>query len=205
MDGVSLQQRDIDRPSVWVAAAVQSVGFVALLWVLEIVDVASGNRLDDLGIQPRSDEGLIGVLLAPVLHYGWGHLISNSVPALVLLFLVLVSGIGRGIAATAIIWVVGGLGVWLTAPANSITIGTSILIFGWLVYLMIRGIWSRSAGEIILGMVLFFLYGGLLLGVLPGQPGISWQGHLFGAIGGALAAALLSDPRRARSRDRYVV
>ncbi|GAA4673200.1 rhomboid family intramembrane serine protease [Nocardioides nanhaiensis] len=205
MDGVSLQQRDIDRPSVWVAAAVQSVGFVALLWVLEIVDVASGNSLDELGIRPRSDEGLVGVLLAPVLHYGWGHLISNSVPALILLFLVLVSGIGRGLAATAIIWLVGGLGVWLTAPANSVTIGTSILIFGWLVYLMIRGIWSRSAGEIILGMVLFFLYGGLLLGVLPGQPGISWQGHLFGAIGGGLAAALLSDPRRARSRDRYVV
>ncbi|WP_345262820.1 rhomboid family intramembrane serine protease [Nocardioides nanhaiensis] len=202
---MSLQQRDIDRPSVWVAAAVQSVGFVALLWVLEIVDVASGNSLDELGIRPRSDEGLVGVLLAPVLHYGWGHLISNSVPALILLFLVLVSGIGRGLAATAIIWLVGGLGVWLTAPANSVTIGTSILIFGWLVYLMIRGIWSRSAGEIILGMVLFFLYGGLLLGVLPGQPGISWQGHLFGAIGGGLAAALLSDPRRARSRDRYVV
>lgn len=202
---MSLQQRDIDRPSVWVAAAVQSVGFVALLWVLEVVDVASGNRLDELGIRPRDDEGLVGVLLAPVLHYGWSHLISNSVPALILLFLVLVSGIGRGLAATAVIWVVGGLGVWLTAPADSVTIGTSILIFGWLVYLMIRGIWSRSAGEIILGMVLFFLYGGLLLGVLPGQPGISWQGHLFGAIGGGLAAALLSDPRRSRSRERYVV
>lgn len=202
---MSLQQRDIDRPSVWVSAAVQSVGFVALLWVLEVVDVASNNSLDQYGIRPRDDEGLLGILLAPLLHGDWAHLIGNSVPALVLLFLVLVSGIGRGLAATAIIWLVGGLGVWLTAPANSITIGASILIFGWLVYLMIRGIWSRSAGEIILGMVLFFLYGGLLLGVLPGQPGISWQGHLFGAIGGGIAAALLSEPRRARARDRYVV
>ena len=202
---MSLHQRDIDKPSVWVSAAVQSVGFVALLWILEIVDVASNNSLDQYGIQPRSDEGLLGILAAPLLHGDWAHLIGNSVPALILLFLVLVSGIGRGLAATAIIWLVGGIGVWLTAPANSITIGASILIFGWLVYLMIRGIWSRSAGEIILGMVLFFLYGGLLLGVLPGQPGISWQGHLFGAIGGGIAAALLSEPRRSRARDRYVV
>lgn len=202
---MSLQQRDIDKPSVWVIAAVQSVAFVALLWILEIVDVASNNSLDQYGIQPRSDEGLLGILAAPLLHGDWAHLMGNSVPALILLFLVLVSGIGRGLAATAIIWLVGGVGVWLTAPANSITIGASILIFGWLVYLMIRGIWSRSAGEIILGMVLFFLYGGLLLGVLPGQPGISWQGHLFGAIGGGIAAALLSEPRRSRSRDRYVV
>lgn len=202
---MSLQQRDIDKPSVWVSAAVQSVAFVALLWILEIVDVASNNSLDQYGIQPRSDEGLLGILAAPLLHGDWAHLMGNSVPALILLFLVLVSGIGRGLAATAIIWLVGGVGVWLTAPANSITIGASILIFGWLVYLMIRGIWSRSAGEIILGMVLFFLYGGLLLGVLPGQPGISWQGHLFGAIGGGIAAALLSEPRRSRSRDRYVV
>ena len=199
MDVVSLQQRPVDRPSVWVSAGVQSVGFVALLWVLEIVDATTNHRLDDLGITPRSDEGLLGILFAPVLHYGWGHLSANTVPALVLFFLVLVSGIGRGLAATAIIWLVGGFGVWLVSPANTVTIGASLLIFGWLVYLMVRGIFSRSAGEIILGMVLFFLYGGLLLGVLPGQPGISWQGHLFGAVGGGLAAVWLNEPKRRRS------
>jgi membrane associated rhomboid family serine protease len=114
------------------------------------------------------------------------------------MFLVLVSGIGRGLAATGIIWVVAGVGVWLVAPGNSVHLGASSLIFGWLIYLMVRGIFSRSAGEIILGLVLFFMYGGLLLGVLPGQPGISWQGHLFGSIGGALAAVFLSD-RKERS------
>jgi membrane associated rhomboid family serine protease len=188
----------VDEPSVWVRAATSTLAFVALLWVIEVVDAAADNRLDQYGVQPRSDEGLLGILFAPLLHGGWGHLSANTLPAVVLFFLVLVSGIARGLAATAVIWAVGGAGVWLVAPSHTVHLGASVLIFGWLVYLMVRGIFTRSAGEIILGMVLFFGYGGLLLGVLPGQPGISWQGHLFGAIGGALAAALLSD-RRERS------
>jgi membrane associated rhomboid family serine protease len=186
-------QRSVDRPSTWVLAALWSSGFVAALWVIEIVDAAMNNELDQYGVQPREDEGLLGILFAPVLHGGWGHLSANTVPALVLGFLVLVSGIGRGLQATGIIWLVGGLGVWVVAPSNTVHLGASVLIFGWLVYLMVRGIFTRKAGEIILGMVLFFMYGGLLLGVLPSQPGISWQGHLFGAIGGGLAAWLVSE------------
>ena len=187
-------QRDVDRPATWVQAAVVSIGFVVLLWVIEIVDTAMNNELDQYGVQPREAEGLLGILFAPVLHGGWDHLSANTLPALVLGFLVLFSGIVRGLEVTAVIWVVGGLGVWLVAPSDTVHLGASVLIFGWLVYLMVRGIFTRRAGEIILGMVLFFMYGGLLLGVLPGQPGISWQGHLFGAIGGALAAWLVSPP-----------
>ncbi len=188
----------MDEPSVWVLAGIYSFAFVALLWAVEIVDAASGNELDQFGVHPRTDEGLLGILFAPLLHGGWTHLEGNTLPALVLGFLVLVSGIGRGLAATAIIWLVGGAGVWLVAPGNTVHLGASVLIFGWLVYLLVRGIFSRSAGEIILGLVLFFMYGGLLLGVLPGQPGISWQGHLFGSLGGALAAVYVSE-RPARS------
>jgi membrane associated rhomboid family serine protease len=186
-------QRDIDRPATWVQAAVGSVVFVVVLWVIEIVDAAMGNDLDQYGVQPRESDGLLGILFAPLLHGGWDHLSANTIPALVLAFLVLVSGIARGLLVTAIIWLVGGIGVWLVAPSNTVHLGASVLIFGWLVYLMVRGIFTRRAGEIILGMVLFFMYGGLLLGVLPGQPGISWQGHLFGAIGGALAAWLVGE------------
>ncbi len=186
-------QRDVDRPATWVQAAVVSIGFVVLLWVIEIVDTAMNNELDQYGVQPREAEGLLGILFAPVLHGGWEHLSANTLPALVLGFLVLVSGIARGLEVTAVIWVVGGIGVWLVAPSDTVHLGASVLIFGWLVYLMVRGIFTRRAGEIILGMVLFFMYGGLLLGVLPGQPGISWQGHLFGAIGGALAAWLVTE------------
>jgi membrane associated rhomboid family serine protease len=186
-------QRDIDRPATWAQAAVGSVVFVVVLWVIEIVDAAMGNDLDQYGVQPRESDGLLGILFAPLLHGGWDHLSANTIPALVLAFLVLVSGIARGLLVTVVIWLVGGIGVWLVAPSNTVHLGASVLIFGWLVYLMIRGIFTRRAGEIILGMVLFFMYGGLLLGVLPGQPGISWQGHLFGAIGGALAAWLVGE------------
>ena len=191
--GVMSGYRDVDRPSTWVQAAVASGGFVVLLWVIEIIDAAMNHELDQYGVQPREGEGLLGIIFAPVLHGGWGHLSANTVPALVLGFLVLVSGIVRGLEATAVIWVVGGLGVWIIAPSNTVHLGASVLIFGWLVYLMVRGIFTRKVGEIILGMVLFFMYGGLLLGVLPSEPGISWQGHLFGAIGGGLAAWLVGE------------
>lgn len=186
-------QRSVDQPSTWARAALWSVGFVVLLWAIEIVDTAMDNELDQYGVQPRESDGLLGILFAPVLHGGWNHLSANTVPALVLGFLVLVSGIARGLEATGVIWLVGGLGVWVIAPTNTVHLGASVLIFGWLVYLMVRGIFTRRAGEIILGMVLFFMYGGLLLGVLPGQPGISWQGHLFGAVGGGLAAWLVGE------------
>ncbi|WP_193613451.1 rhomboid family intramembrane serine protease [Nocardioides lijunqiniae] len=187
-----------DTRSAWSQAAVGAGAFVVLLWALEIIDAAVGHRLDQFGVQPREGDGLLGILFAPVLHAGWGHLAANTVPALVLLFLVLVSGVSRGLAVTAVIWVVGGVGVWLVAPSGTTHLGASVLIFGWLVYLMLRGFFTGRVREIALGILLFVLYGGLLLGVLPGQEGISWQGHLFGAAGGALAAYALSE-RRERS------
>ncbi|MDN4162502.1 rhomboid family intramembrane serine protease [Nocardioides abyssi] len=185
---MSQRSRD-DVGGTWARAAVLSIGFVALLWAIEVLDAVWSRDLDAYGVRPRDQDGLLGVVLAPVLHAGWDHLSGNTVPVLVLAFLVLVGGTGRGLAATAVIWLVGGFGVWLTAPTLSIHLGASVLVFGWLVYLIVRGAFTRSAGEIILGIVLFLAYGGLLLGVLPGQPGVSWQGHLFGAVGGALAAA----------------
>lgn len=181
--------------SVWTTAGAVTLGFVALLWLLEIVDASSGYDLDDDGVRPRSAVGLLGIAFAPLLHAGWAHLEANTVPALLLLFLVLLGGIGRGLAATAVIWVVSGIGVWLVAPSNTVTIGASGLIFGWLVYLVLRGFFTRRPGQILLGVVLFLVYGGLLWGVLPGQPGISWQGHFFGAVGGGLAAWLLAGRR----------
>ncbi|MXG89981.1 rhomboid family intramembrane serine protease [Nocardioides flavescens] len=200
-------QHPVDEPATWVRALVWITGFTGLLWVSETVDTLDDHRLDAYGISPRDGEGLLGIVFAPLLHANFAHLAANTVPVLVLGFLVLFSGIGRGLAVTAVIWVVAGVGVWLLAPSGTIHLGASSLVFGWLVYLLVRGFWSRRAGEIILGLTLFFLYGGLLLGVLPGQPGISWQGHLFGALGGLLAASTLSEHaverRRAHSDLRW--
>jgi len=184
------------REPAWKGAALVTGGFVALLWLLEIVDTAIGHPLDAYGIEPRSEDGLVGVVLAPTLHFGFDHLVSNTVPVLVLGFLTLATGLARGVAATAIIWVVGGLGVWLFAQPGSTHAGASVLIFGWIVYLIVRGFLNRRTSEILVGVAVFLLYSGALLGVLPGQPGVSWQGHLFGAIGGFIAARVLTTRRR---------
>lgn len=194
---MSLADRSRTSPQ-WVRAAMVIGGFVVLLYAIEFVDVLLSNRLDAEGVRPGITDGLTGVLFAPLLHAGWGHLIANTVPVLVLGFLVLLSGIGQALAVTAVVWLVGGLGVWVVAPPNTIHLGASILIFGWLVYLMLRGFFSRNAAQIAIGLIVLFLYGGLLFGVLPGQAGVSWQGHLFGAIGGGLAAWMFAGRPSAR-------
>jgi membrane associated rhomboid family serine protease len=178
-------------------AASTMVLFTALLWVLEFYDQLTGERLDQDGIVPRTESGLEGIVWAPLLHGGWAHLIGNTLPFLVLGFLALANGVGRFVLVTAIIWVLGGLGVWLTAPAGSVTIGMSGVIFGWLTYLLVRGFFARSGLQILLAVGLFLVWGGILLGVLPGQPGVSWQGHLFGALAGVLAAWVVARRRRA--------
>jgi membrane associated rhomboid family serine protease len=190
----------------WKVGGATVVSFVALLYVIEAIDTVTGGRLDDDGIRPWTLDGLWGILWAPLLHGGWPHLIANTVPALVLGFLVALAGMGRFIAATAIVWVLGGLGTWLIgnlgAPRyNGITvetnhIGASGLIFGWLTFLIVFGFFTRTVWEIVVGIVVFFFYGGVLLGVLPGTFGVSWQGHLCGALAGVFAAYVLSGPER---------
>ncbi len=175
------------RP-LWLAAAVVITGFVAALYLIEAVDTVVGNRLDLYGVIPREPEGFDGILFAPLLHYGWVHLLANTVPLLVLGYLILLSGIARWAAVTAVVWLVGGFGTWLTGADNSLHLGASVLVFGWMVYLLMRGIFTRRVGQVLIGVAVLFVYGGALLGVLPTQEGISWQGHLFGAIGGGLAA-----------------
>lgn len=182
----TLDQRP--RRSRPLVAAQVIAAFVALLYVVELVDTLDRNRLDGYGIRPREVDGLDGIVFAPLLHHGWGHLVANTVPLLVFGFLILLAGVARWAAVTAVVWLVGGVGTWLTGQPHSLHLGASVLAFGWLVYLLLRGIFARDASQIALGAILLFMYGGILYGVLPGQPGISWQGHLFGALGGALAA-----------------
>ena len=185
-------------------AAGTMLTFTAVLWVIEFYDQATGERLDGDGIVPRTPDGLEGVLWAPLLHGGWAHLIANTLPFLIFGFLVLANGIGRFVLVTAIIWVLGGLGVWLTAPDGTVTVGMSGVIFGWLTYLLVRGFFARSGMQIVLAVVVFLLWGGILLGVLPGQEGVSWQGHLFGALAGVFAAWLVARRPANRTAPRAV-
>lgn len=163
--------------------------FVAGLYVIETLDQLSGSRLQRAGgLEPRQTDDLDGILFAPLLHGPWTHLMANTVPLLVFGFLLLLAGVRRWLAVTAVVWLVGGVGVWLTGAAGTVHVGASVLVFGWLVYLLLRGFFSGHPGQLALGVLLLLLYGGVLWGVLPGQPGVSWQGHLFGAVGGGLAA-----------------
>ncbi len=174
-------------------AGALSGGFVATLWAIEGLDRVLPGDWESYGVQPHSARGLEGIVFAPLLHGGWDHLISNSFPLLILGFLLALSGFRTFFITTAIIWVVGGLGTWLIASSNSIHIGASGVVFGWLVFLIIRGVFARRLGQIVLGIAVFMAYGTVLLGVLPGDPSISWQGHLFGAFGGAIAAWFARD------------
>jgi membrane associated rhomboid family serine protease len=178
------------------------LAFTVLLWGIEAYDQVTGQWLDADGIVPRSVDGLDGVLWAPLLHGSWAHLIANTLPFLIFGFLVMAHGIGRFVVVTGVIWLVGGLGVWLTGAPGTVHIGMSGVIFGWLTYLLVRGFFARSGRQILLAVVLFFLWGSVLLGVLPGQPGVSWQGHLFGALAGVLAAWLVARPRTQRAALR---
>jgi membrane associated rhomboid family serine protease len=176
--------------------------FVCVLaaWSVELVDrVAYGGALERFGIHPRDLASLWGILLAPLLHVGWLHLIANTGPFLVLGWLVMLRKISDFVVVTALAVLIGGLGVWLVGAPNSIHVGASGLIFGYLGYLLARGYFERSLWAVLLGVAALVLYGGVLWGVLPGQPGISWEGHLFGFIGGVAAARLLvpSTPRPA--------
>lgn len=170
---------------------------VAVMWAVEIVDVVAGD-LDSAGIRPRDPEGLVGVALAPVLHGGFGHLIGNTVPFLVLGGLIALSGLARVATVTVVVALIGGLGTWLLAPAGTVHIGASGLVFGFAAYLIARAVFSRRALHLVAGVAVLLIYGGtLLIGFVP-TPGVSWQGHLFGAVGGVVAAWWLD--RRAHSR-----
>src|SRR6185437_409448 len=183
------------RPG-WVVGGVTIVTFVALLWVIELFDSLSNHRLDNNGIRPLETDGLMGIVFAPLLHANWDHLIANTVPALVLGFLMTLAGLSRFVFATALIWILGGFGTWLigdvgnTCGGSTNIIGASGLIFGWLTFLLVFGFFTRKIWQIVVGLVVLFFYGTVLFGALPvvGCTGISWQGHLCGAIAGVVAA-----------------
>ncbi len=172
--------------------AITLFGLLAAMWALEILDfLIPFWHLDHLGIIPRSSRGLLGIPAAPFLHGDFSHLAANSLPFLVLGGIVMLGERGLFWSVTVFVILLGGLGVWLTAPAGSVHLGASGLIFGYLGFLISRGMFERSPLWIAIGLVLLVAYGGMIFGVLPGRPGISWQGHLFGFLAGILAAWMM--------------
>jgi membrane associated rhomboid family serine protease len=166
-------------------------GIVAIAWGLEIADTLLFGFLDRFGIQPRSISGLSGIVTAPFLHLGFGHLVSNTLPFLILGGVVLIGGRSVFIRASVFIIAIGGMMLWTLGPKATNHLGASLLIFGYLGFLLARGIFERSGFWILVSVFTLILYGGMLGGVLPGQPGISWQGHLFGFVAGVISARVM--------------
>jgi len=167
-----------------------------MAWIVEIVDfLLPITSLDHYGILPRTKQGLAGIFLAPFLHGGFAHLISNSIPFLVLGGVVVFAGVRVFVEVSFFVILVGGFCVWLFAPAGTVHIGASGVIFGYLGFLLARGIFERSWKGFFISVITLIFYGGLLFGLLPGTPGVSWQGHLFGFIAGVISAWAMFPPR----------
>ncbi|NEQ26728.1 MAG: rhomboid family intramembrane serine protease, partial [Microcoleus sp. SIO2G3] len=157
-----------------------------------IIDqIALRHRLNRLGIRPRTQIGLRGILFAPLLHGTWRHLSANTMPFVVLGGFVLLRGLDEFAIVTATAWLISGLGVWLFASSDSLHIGMSGIIFGYFGFLLLRSYFEQDLTSAAIALIVVVLYGPIIWGVLPIRRGVSWQGHLFGLIGGGLAARYL--------------
>jgi membrane associated rhomboid family serine protease len=179
------------------------LAMVALLWSMELVDtLLLGQSLNQHGIHPRTLSGLRGVAWAPLLHADLGHLAANTLPLVVLGWLVLLRG-WRHFAVVSL-WtaIASGLGVWLVGSRSTVHLGASGVIFGYLGYLILRGYFDRRLISIAISLLVGILYGGLIWGVLPLDDDRSWEGHLLGFLSGALIARLLTGRRNGWSNSR---
>jgi membrane associated rhomboid family serine protease len=176
------------------------VAIVALMWFLEVINTIDHNSLDGDGIYPRNIGHLWGILTAPFLHVSFQHLIDNTIPFVFMGVIIALRGAAKLALVTVIVILVGGLGTWLIAPAHSITVGASGVVFGYAAYLFSRGVFNRSWLEVLTGVVVGVVWGGALLSSLVPHYGISWQGHACGAVGGVVAAWLLARPQATASK-----
>ncbi|MEV1167059.1 rhomboid family intramembrane serine protease [Nonomuraea sp. NPDC049784] len=176
------------------------VAMLAVMWVVEGVDFFLNGTLDrEFGIIGWEPDGLIGILFAPFLHGGFGHLMANSLPLLILGFLAGLRDLRKFLWASVLIILIGGFGTWLTSP-GVYTVGASGLVFGYFGFILARGLFDRRLLDIVIAVGVGIAYWGILAGLLPNQQGISWQGHLFGLIGGVVAGWVL---RRKREIPAY--
>lgn len=191
--------RPLSRAGALAGAAVVG-GLAGLLYLIQLVHLVVGFQLElFFGIRPRILESLPDILTAPLVHANWAHLWANTLPLLVFGYLAYLSGRRAFAVSVMLSWLCSGLLVWLVG--SGLTVGISGVIFGLFTFLLVRGFLNHSWRQILLAVVLFLGYGGILLGVLPimGRP-ISWQSHLGGAVGGVLAGVVTRERRSLQRR-----
>ena len=181
-----------------VSAFIVTFLLLGACWAVEVVNYADEGALTNrYGIQAHNSDAIWHIFTAPFLHANLDHIMANSVPLAILGFLAALRGVARFVTVSLIIMVASGLGVWFLSASGTVTVGASGLIFGYFGYLLARGFVERRVLDIVVGGLVAVVYGTMIFGALPGQPGISWQAHLFGLIGGVFAAWLA----RQRSSD----
>lgn len=169
------------------------VALLALMWAIQIIDAILPGSFTRFGLRSWDLASVPGLALGPLLHSGWPHLIGNTLPFLVLGCLVAVEGARAFWFVTLIVAVSGGVGTWFLNVPGTLTVGASVLVFGYFAYIVVRVFSPRPIAHRIayalIALIVIVLYGGsMLAGIVGVSAGISWQAHLFGAIGGAIAA-----------------
>jgi membrane associated rhomboid family serine protease len=167
-------------------------GTLAVFWAVFVVSSLFGGSLLSLGVIPRTTTGLRGILFAPFLHGSLSHIVANSIPFVALGWMVMLKDERHFLPVTLAGMLGSGLMAWLLGAPGTVHIGASGVIFGYLGYLMLTGWYTRSFGSILLSVIVTLVWGSLVFGMLPGAPGISWQAHVGGFLGGAFAARLIS-------------
>jgi membrane associated rhomboid family serine protease len=187
-------------PQSWTGALIFMGGFAALLWVVQFLNAADDYRLDRFGVRPRELDGLWGVVTMPFLHSSYGHLLSNTVPVVLVGWVVLLAGLSTWAVVTGLVVLGGGLLTWVAGPGDSLIVGASGLVFGWLGYLLARAYFSRRLKWIAVAVLVLVFFGTLLFGLFPTlNSDVSWQAHVCGFAAGIGAGALLH-PRGAQTR-----
>jgi membrane associated rhomboid family serine protease len=187
-------------PQSWSGALIVMSAVGALLWVVQVVNASDDYRLDRFGVRPRQVDGLWGVLTMPFLHSSYHHMLANTVPVVLIGWVVLLSGLRVWATVTALVVVGGGALTWLVGPGDTLIVGASGMVFGWLGYLLARAYFSRRLKWIVVAIVVLIFFGTLLFGLFPSiNSDVSWQAHVCGFAAGIGAGALLH-PRGGTTR-----
>jgi membrane associated rhomboid family serine protease len=188
----------------WQKAISIGIALLAILWSVFIIDsLFLGGSLKIHGIRPRQLNGLPGILFGPFFHGSIFHIFNNSIGIVLLGTIILLRGIAKFIFVTLVSMLIAGTGIWLIGGSGTNHIGYSGIIFGYFGYLLLTGIFDKKLGSIFISIFTVTLYGGMIFGVLPTHAGISWEGHLFGFIGGVISAFILSKMQPGQARLHF--
>jgi membrane associated rhomboid family serine protease len=191
------------NPNSWSGALVIMVAVTALLWIVQVANASDDYGFDRFGVKPREVDGLWGVLTMPFLHSSYPHLLSNTVPLVLIGWTLLLSGVRVWATVSCLVIVAGGALTWLVAPGHTVIVGASGLVFGWLGYLLARAYFSRRVKWIVVAVLVLIFFGTLLFGLVPDiNSDVSWQAHVCGFVAGVAAGALLHLRGGATRRQR---